>query len=664
MSGLLNRIVSITLILLLLGLMSGQTPSSNALVEDNPMDDLRINSILWETIGLPEYMDPHKNYESAGGWIHANIYETLFTYPWDTADTTPSVPLLAESVEISSDGLNYTFYLRQNVKFHDGTTFNATAVQMNFWRMLGRGWDDSWGPVWMVAEPLLRGQAIEDAVYEFGDGSPQHIGNWTDWKMNSDAIISLDEFTVRIRLEYAFTPFLSVLAYSVCSMISPTFFMARGGMSPVSSDLTLDDEACGTGPYELVQWIDDDRIELTIFDDYWRATDAVLTHPNAGTMTDVTIKLNMDANNRILNLQNGTSDAGYWPTTHVYDIWNNVTTIGDGTLQSLHSDIKVWTGNPTYSVMFLGFNMNPYLNVSNELRLNPFTDYELRAAISYSFDYQALIDDVLNGLGIQLQGPIPQGMFAHDDDLFMFELDMVEAVTHWNLAMANGLDAIWANNSYELNIYMNEGSLNRNKAGLLVKQAIENIIAHPASTDPSSPLTINIIGLSWANYLFQVRNKQLPIFFLGWAPDYADPDNYVTPFVKSTGTFPKRVGLAGSFGEGGGVWDHETIDGWIDAAAAEIDPAIRISLYTQIQEAIVDHCAYLWCYQTVNFHVEHIEMFGYVYNPMRQPYFFHYTKGVHITILPDIPFTLLIGEVVFVTLIVIALVTIKKSSKD
>ncbi|MFW9839049.1 MAG: ABC transporter substrate-binding protein, partial [Candidatus Thorarchaeota archaeon] len=430
----------------------------------------------------------------------------------------------------------------------------------------------------------------------------------------------------RVRLAYAYTPFIAALTYEVGAMISPTFFMAHGGMSPVSADTTLNEEACGTGPYELVEWYQDDRIELTLFDEYWRADTAKTTHRFAGTITDVTIKLNTDVNSRILNIRAGTTDGTYWPATNAYDIWNNATVRGDGSQQSLDPNIKVWTGIPTYSVMFLGFNMNAYLNVSNDIRESPFTDWELRAAISYAFDYDALIDNVLNGLGVQLQGPIPQGMFAHDDDLFMFDLDMAEAVTHWNLAMDNGLDAVWANNSYELNIYYNEGNTNREAAGLLVKQAIENIIADPASTDPSSPLTIDVYGLEWASYLFQVRNKQLPIFWLGWAPDYADPDNYAAPFVKSTGTFPNRVGLDGSFGENGVAWDSATVDGWIDDAAVETNDATRIALYEDVQAAIVDHCAFLWGYQATEFHVEGAWMNGYVFNPMHQPYFYHYYK--------------------------------------
>ncbi len=618
-----NQLVAVLLIVVVVGAAGAYLllqPPAVVLADDQ--------TILWETIALPEYMDPHKNYETAGSWVHYNIYETLFTYPWDTADTSPSVGLLAESVVLSSDGLSYTFTLRQGVTFHDGTAFNATAVQMNFWRMLGRGWDDGWGPVWMIAEPILGGAAVEDAVYEFGDGSDEHVAAWVDWMENSDAVVVNSEYEVEVNLAYAYTPFVSALTYEVGAMISPTFFMANGGMNPNGTDLTLNEEACGTGPYELVTWIQDDRIELTLTDDYWRAEDALVDHPYAGTITDITIKLNTDVNSRMLNMETGTSDGGYWPATNAYDIWNNATTIGTGTTQSLNPDIKVWAGNPTFDVMFLGFNMNNYLNVSNEIRESPFTDWELRAAISYAFDYDSLITNILNGLGIQLQGPIPQGMFGHDDDLFMYELDMAAAVTHWNLAMANGLDAVWANNSYELNIFYNEGNTNREAAGLLVQQAIENIIADPASTDPTSPLVIDVQSLEWASYLYQVRNKQLPIFWLGWAPDYADPDNYAAPFVKTTGTFPSRVGLADSLGEGGVAWAGTTVDGWIDDAAVETVEATRISLYADIQEAIVDHCAFLWGYQATSFHVESASMNGYVFNAMHDPYFYHYYKTV------------------------------------
>ena len=652
------------------------------------------SAIIWESTDWPTTMDPHKamecdvtflegfseNHYNSPKCFLSNIYETLYTCDFDSADTTPSVPLLAESVVISADGLNYTFSLRKNVRFHDGTPFNAYSVQMNFWRMLGRGWsegNEGWGGVLTVAEPILGGQAVADAVYEYGDKSVEHTAAWTDWVENSNAIIVINEFTVRIRLAFPYTPFLSVIASPVCSMISPTFFMARGGMSPanvastvyetgwnIGSDI-MDQEACGTGPYRLVRWLKNydpshtwipnySSIELTLFEDYWRAEDAKSTNPKAGAITDLIIKheRDFDHSDQILdiarmisNLKGGLIDGCDWPRESVYSIWNNVTIRGNGTVQSLHPEIKVWTGSPVYRGMMLGFNMNPYLpEYSGEiylggmssmpiefgLRQNPFSDYELRAAISYAFDYQSAIDRMANGLGVQLQGPIPQGMFGHDDELFMFERNMTEAVRHWNIAMANGLDDVWANNSYEFTFYGDEGTEED-----IVKQTIENIIAQPGSIDPSSPLNFTVLGAFQGDYLDLVRNGQISIIDFSWAPGNTDPDNYVTPFVRSTSrqdsisgyNVGNLIGLVGSTGESGVVWDYETVDGWIDAAAAESDPATRISLYNQIQEAIVDHCAYIWCYQDVEFHVERYDMDGYVFNPLRNMYFYHYNNS-------------------------------------
>ncbi|MFW9805980.1 MAG: ABC transporter substrate-binding protein [Candidatus Thorarchaeota archaeon] len=636
--------------------------TSIVFVETTVTNRPRANQIIWEVIGLPEYMDPHKNYESAGGWIHANIYETLYTYDFDSADTTPYVPLLAESVVISTDGLTYTFTLREGITFHDGTPFNATAVQMNFWRILGRGWNYGWGPVWMVAEPILGGQAIEDAVYEYGDRSLQHIGNWTEWAENSNAISVLDEFTVRIQLAYSYSPFLAVLASSVASMISPTFFMAHGGMSPESVDVTLDEEACGTGPYLLKEWIQDVELTIILQENYWRRWDAMYAHPYAGSITEVTFKLNIDINARKLNLQAGTTDGCYWEYNHAYDIWNNISTRGDGTQQSINSDIKVWTGLPNYNIILLGLNTRQYLNWSGLIQ-NPFAYYGLRAAISYAYDYQNVSDVYANGMALRLKGPIPQGMFAYDDDLELFYQNMTKAVQLWNLAMTNGLDDVWANNSFEIILPYNEVSSSPPITLLLIKQAIENIIADPASINPSSPLTINFVGLEWASYQYLLRDGQMPIYSIGWAPDYSDPDNYVGTLVKSTSTIPKRVGLENSIGKDGVPWETETVDGWIDAASSELDSEARTQLYAQIQEAIVEHCAYLWCFQGVEFHVERYEMNGYVYNPMRQPYFYHYYKSTEeLSGPPTILIQVLLASM-YLGICIIAIVVLKRSSK-
>jgi ABC-type transport system substrate-binding protein len=67
-------------------------------------------------------------------YVGTQVYDSLFKFGWDD---TKSYPCLAESYEISEDGLTWTFHLREGVKFHDGTDFNADAVLFN----IDRIWD-------------------------------------------------------------------------------------------------------------------------------------------------------------------------------------------------------------------------------------------------------------------------------------------------------------------------------------------------------------------------------------------------------------------------------------------------------------------------------------------------------------------------------------------
>jgi peptide/nickel transport system substrate-binding protein len=251
-------------------------------------------TLVYETYGNPDYMDPHNNYETFGSMVHYNVYETLFTYEWDTLRTDPVVPLLAESLVISSDGKTYTFTLRQGIKFHDGTPFNASCVQYNFERMMGT-FDPS-GPVWMVAEPILDGQAIEDAVYD--ENLTLHQTLWDAWcaanAAGTGAVNVVSEFVVEVKLEYAYSPFLAAITYAVGSMISPSWVESLGGIVVGSHDLTIDEETCGTGPYMLDEWTIDERVVMSRNPNYWRTSASKAQFPFSGAIDEVVIKINED----------------------------------------------------------------------------------------------------------------------------------------------------------------------------------------------------------------------------------------------------------------------------------------------------------------------------------------------------------------------------------
>jgi len=86
-------------------------------------------------------MDPANAYDFHTWEIFYNIYQGLYTYP---PGSTELVPALAESYEIGAGGKEYTFKLREGVKFSDGTPFNAEAVKWSIDRVMALKGDPSW----------------------------------------------------------------------------------------------------------------------------------------------------------------------------------------------------------------------------------------------------------------------------------------------------------------------------------------------------------------------------------------------------------------------------------------------------------------------------------------------------------------------------------------
>ncbi|MGD9397530.1 MAG: ABC transporter substrate-binding protein, partial [Candidatus Thorarchaeota archaeon] len=179
----------------------GSYPTSDATLDSLVWGQVRNDEIVWETIGSPEFLDPHVNYEGFGDWIFYNVYETLYTYPWEGFSSPQFVPLLAASDPlVSSDGLNYTIELRTGIKFHDGTPFNASCVKWNIERALKISFP--WGPSWMIAEPLKGGKAVVDAAIEDGgEGTIAFRTVFDEWVASSGAINVLDENVIQFVLE-------------------------------------------------------------------------------------------------------------------------------------------------------------------------------------------------------------------------------------------------------------------------------------------------------------------------------------------------------------------------------------------------------------------------------------------------------------------------------
>lgn len=518
-------------------------------------------TFVMESIGEPDYLDPAVDYETAGGEVIENVYETLVYYKGPSAVDLEG--LLATDWTISDDGLEYTFTLRKGVKFHDGTTFNASAVKYSIDRAIRIGDPD--GPFWILAQCIKGGPDYMNFIYTMtGEETQAEIDAAANAYLAAGGVTVIDEYTVKITLEFPYAPFIYCMAFWVAAIVSPSFVEAHGGITNGAHNEYMDEHTCGTGPFKMVEWEKLVSITLERNDDYWR-TPAKLER--------VILRRVEETDTRIMDIEAGDADCVYWPTT-VYDRVYDKTT-----KESLIPDLRVVAELPTFRVMFLGFNLN----------MKPFDDINIRRAFSWAFDYETFINEVVYGFGTQLQGPIPKGMFGHNDTLWMYSYDPDKAKAILD-------DYAWTAENATIELFYNSGNPVREKACMLLKDSVEGL---------GLGIEIVVTPLIWADYLAKMRASALPIFFLGWAPDYADPDNYVDPFCRSTGAFAFRVG-----------YGDPQMDDWIDAAKRETDPDRRIELYGKIQDKIMEDCVFIWCYQGTNFHVERTWVKGYYYNPM------------------------------------------------
>ncbi|MDR5797057.1 glutathione ABC transporter substrate-binding protein GsiB [Caballeronia sp. LZ008] len=169
-------------------------------------------------------MDPYDANDTLSQAVAKSFYEGLFGFDKDMKIRN----VLATSYEASSDAKVYTIHLRKDVKFQDGTDFNADAVKAVFDR---------------VTNP---------------DNKLKRYNLFN--KIEKTEVV--DPYTVKITLKIPFSAFINVLAHPSAVMISPTALQKYG------KDIAF--HPVGTGPFEFVEWKQTDDLKVKKFAGYWR----------------------------------------------------------------------------------------------------------------------------------------------------------------------------------------------------------------------------------------------------------------------------------------------------------------------------------------------------------------------------------------------------------
>jgi peptide/nickel transport system substrate-binding protein len=450
------------------------------------------------------------------------IFETLVSLKPGTTELEPG---LAESWELSDDGLTYTFKLREGVKFHDGTAFNAAAVCTNFdrwYNFTGSFQNPSASYYWQT---VFGGFAKTDP----DSGAPAE-----SYYQSCNAV---DDGTVEIKLTKPSSAILGALSLSSFAIASPKALEEFG-----ADEGTVDDEGVfhptgsfgtehpiGTGPFKFESWTRGDKLTVARNEDYWgdkAKLDKVIFRPISDNAA------------RLQALQTGEIQG--------YDLVEpqDVETIeGDDNLQILD--------RPAFNVAYVGFNQ----------KKKPLDNIKVRQAIAHGLNRQEVVDNFYGGRGEVAKEFMPPEVVGYADDVTEYEFDPAKSK---QLLQEAGLTlpvpiTFW----YPSDVsrpYMPDPKRNFEAFRASLEQAGFKVTP---KTAPWSP-----------DYLGNVDEGNAQVYLLGWTGDYGDPDNFV-------GTFFQNPQKAWGF-------DNKEIFTALADAETETDLEKREDLYKEANRKIMD----------------------------------------------------------------------------
>ncbi len=400
----------------------------------------------------------------------------------------------------------------------------------------------------------------------FHDGSPLNatVVKWSidrAIQMNGDPAFLLSEvvnrtevtgpYQVKIYLKYPFSAFPSILAFSVAYPVTPTAY---------STDEFMTDNIVGTGPFKLVEFVRDQKIVLERNDNYWDPT----YKPKVKRIvimfyeTSTALKQALDS---------GQIDIAYRTLTPE-DI--------NGYINNNGTNFYILEA-PSPVIRYLVINVNRVTNV------------KVRQALAAAVNRTAIVEQVFLGQAENLYSMIPKGMWSHID-AFLSQYGEANITLARQLLQEAGYSET---NKLEIDLWYTPTHYGPTEED--VAQVIKT------AWESTGMITVNVRSAEWAQYRDNWRNGVMDVFLLGWYPDYLDPDDYVFPFLHSSG-----AASLGSF------YNDSTMDKLLEDARKTSNITERTELYKQVQEKLAVDVPYIPLWQAKQYVVFKIGIKGVI----------------------------------------------------
>ena len=574
------------------------------------------------TWGVPDSLDPHYQYNAASAEVIQQVYEPLI-FP-NREKTDEFVPMLATALpEVSPDGTDYTFTIRQGVKFHEGGDLTPSDVAYSFWRWMLQ--DRSGGPSWIILEPMLGYYAIDDVP-------------GTDIErcqaMKDSVTYDNESWTVTFHLNRPFGPMMQILASPWASVLDQEWMAANGGWTgscntwrqfhdPEDIDSILYDQMNGTGPFEFQSWASGE-LRLVRNDEYWR-TEPIWTGGPSGLarLEEVVFKYESDDQTREDMLANGQADYAYVPRQWVTDVNTLVRdeydggemdpgklTIvnSDGTLRSLKNLPSVGSADAFFT--FDIEETSPYIGSGDwdgaGIPTDFFSDIHVRKAFNYCFDWDTYIAEAWLGEAEQRRGPIPRGVMGYTAAQEVYTHSLALCEDEFQQAWGG---EVWSN-GFSMTIAYNGGNTQRQAAAEIIEENVESI---------TDTFHITVVDIPWSQFLDAILGSQLPLYAMGWVEDYHHPHNWVQPYMHPWGTWADGQNFPQTMND-----EYEAKIGTCVALPAGSEAE---QCYRDLQDMAHDDAIDIFMAQPLVRHYEQLWVNGYYHNPAYMgPYYLYATS--------------------------------------
>ncbi len=453
--------------------------------------------------------------------VITQIFETLINLKPGTTELEPG---LATDWEVSPDAKTYTFSLREGVKFHDGTDFNAAAVCANFDR-----WYNFKGPLQSPSASYYYGAFFGGFKKNESEDLSDPLYKSCEARNPTTAVVTLTRPSASL---------LGALVQQAFSIASPTalkkYKADAGTLDPDTgfkpSGTFGTQHPSGTGPFEFVSWTREDRLVLKRYDGYWG---------DKAKLDQLIIRPIADNAARLQALQNDEIQG--------YDLVEpqDVATIqGDDNLKILD--------RPAFNVAYVGINQ----------KKAPFDDLKVRQAVAYGLDREAVVNNFYGGRGVVAKEMMPPEVEGYADDVTEYKYDPAKAkqlLQQAGVKMPLKVD-FW----YPSDVsrpYMPNPKNNFEAFSASLNKSGFKVVPHTAPWDP--------------DYLGRVDEGTAgDLNLIGWTGDFADADNFIGTFFQD---YSPQFGFR-----------DPKLFKLLDNAEIESDRAKRIDMYKEANRMIME----------------------------------------------------------------------------